>query len=196
MVTENDDGGMERGSEWEEKTDSWREDWSQWVRVSDRRSVRPSSVAHLSPFPGDLDPTETPVCVRERIERRRREIQVGHFARAAAVDDGDNDRFIPTTSFDLLAADRVVVGVHAVVSRVGVEQEVGDSNNGVRVRAHVAARAKTSVIEGTLAVLRPSEESARGRASSTGGGGGRSGLARRRCRGGFGGGGGRLILDC
>lgn len=78
------------------------------------------------------------------VERGRGEVEIGFRASRAPVRHGDLDRLALICGGDLLVADRVVVRVRAIITRVAVEQKVrhGGDIIGIGVGDSTAAQAR------------------------------------------------------
>jgi len=96
------------------------------------------------PEPCDVDATEG--LVSEFLECSRREVEVGDRAGCASVGDRDLHALASIASGDHLVAERVVVGVHAVIAWVGIEKELRGSSNILAVVVGDTTRAETSLI--------------------------------------------------
>lgn len=113
-------------------------------------------VKRLGPAPGDADASQR--LISQLGECRRRKVEVINRTARASVCDLHRDRLATIGSGDLLVADRVGVGVHAIVARVDVEQQVRDSSNVIGIGVCFTTCAKTSLVECSLSALSASQE--------------------------------------
>jgi len=111
------------------------------------------------PAPVDVDAPQR--LIRKLGECHWREVKVCKRTACAPVGDRDCYTLALVSSSDFLVADRVVVRVHAIIARVGVEQQMRDSSNVVRVGICDTTCSKTSLIECALASIDAAEEAAR-----------------------------------
>jgi hypothetical protein len=106
----------------------WRQGINNWERRGRKGEVEVSEGKRrdrleygiLTPHPGHaVDSPNRRIC--KNVECSRGEIKTGLGATRAAVSHSYSDGLFPIGSSDLAIADRVIVGIYAVVTRVYVE---------------------------------------------------------------------------
>lgn len=118
--------------------------------------------------------------VGELVKGVRRKVEIAVGARLAPVRQSDIDGDPIVSNLSHLVAQRVVVWVDAIVTRVGIKEQVRDSGNVLTIIIGNTASAQTSSIEGSLTGVDRAIPSAVVVASRRGRGGRRRGWGIRR----------------
>lgn len=115
-----------------------------------------------------LDPTDTAHgWIGKLVKGGGREVEIAICASLTPVGQGDLDVFALVGDAGDLAAHRVVVRVHTIVTGIGIEETLGSGGNEVSIRVDNTTSTQTSVIVRSLACVRlPIAVAARGGSGS------------------------------